>query len=76
MPLSLSAEERDGISDISFLSPEICIGISGDALATLSRTANTRSIAAAVIECDDVIFVRHEMWESYHSGVQCACFRV
>ena len=59
--LAFPPNEREGMSDISFSSPEICIGMSGDALATLSLTANTRSIAAAVIECDEVIFVSHEI---------------
>ena len=59
--LAFPPNEREGMSDISFSSPEICIGISGEALATLSRTANIRSIAAAVIECAEVIFVSHEI---------------
>ena len=53
--------EREGMSEIEFSTPGMCMGMMGDALANLSRIARTRNIAAAVAECREFIRCSHEI---------------
>lgn len=47
--------EREGMSEMEFSGPGMCIGINGEARAAFNRTDSTLSIAAAVLECLEFI---------------------
>lgn len=58
---ALRPKDRDGMSDMAFCGPGICIGTNGEAFAIFSRIDSTRSNAAAVFDFFDDIFVSQEI---------------
>ena len=58
---ALPPKEREGISEIGFSTPRMCIGIKGDAFAFFILRAKIRIMAAAALDFLDFSFVSHEI---------------